>query len=64
MNKNDFEKACAICEHSYFLSTTGSTLCKKKKSTRVVQPDDSCRHFSIDPLKLEPITRKKYVPEI
>lgn len=64
MNKNDYEKACAICEHSYYMSIDKTTLCKRKKCARLVDPEDSCRHFSIDPLKLEPVIRRKYVPEI
>ena len=51
---NEVVECCALCEHSMRLEYRGQLLCKYKNRLSEVDPDEKCRHFEIDLLKLSP----------
>ena len=62
--ENEIQKCCAVCEHAVKLEFKGQYVCKYKDRLANVEPDFVCRHFEPDLLKLEPIPRKKFNPDI
>ncbi len=61
---NEISKCCALCEHSMRLDFKSQYICKYKNSIAEVKPDDCCRHFEFDLLKVEPKPKKKYTFDI
>ena len=56
--KIGYECACVLCEYAQEISQGEYCICTKKG---VVLPDDSCRHFQFDPLKIKVSVSK--IPE-
>lgn len=52
-------ECCALCEYSMKLEYRGQMLCKYKNRLSEVDPDEKCRHFEIDLLKLNPKPRRR-----
>ena len=52
---NDLEKECRLCEYAEKISCEELYMCCKKG---VVEPTFACRHFVLDPLKIEVHVRK------
>ncbi len=46
----EFDRICALCEYSHKISGGEYFVCRKKG---VVAPDNVCRKFTFDPLKME-----------
>ncbi len=58
--QHEIARCCAMCEHAMKLEFRGQYLCKYKNSIKEVEPEDTCRHFEPDLLKLEPKVKKAY----
>ncbi len=56
----DIAKCCAMCEHAMRLEFKRQYLCRYKNNIAEVEPEDICRHFEPDLLKLEPKPKKSY----
>lgn len=59
----DYEKVCALCEHSCFVEFDESYICKYKNRCFAVEETHSCRHFKFDLLKLSPTPRLPYTAD-
>lgn len=55
---------CAYCENSIVMRLCGRVLCKRGGKLREVSDTHSCRSFKLDILKLNPVPRKRYNPDI
>ncbi len=51
LNKNAYEAICRNCKHGRLSPEGDTVLCMKKG---IVDPDDTCRRYSYDPLKRVP----------
>lgn len=56
--KRNYERACVLCEYGQEISQGEYCICTKKG---IVLPNDSCRHFQFDPLKIKVSVSK--IPE-
>ena len=63
-NDKDITMVCGCCENSIVIELTGTVICKRKGKIKQVRDCDTCRHFSLDLLKLDPLPKKKYFPDI
>ena len=54
----DIAECCALCEHSMKLEFRRQYLCKYKNRLSEVDPEERCKHFEIDLLKLSPKPRR------
>lgn len=52
--KDDIERICAYCENAIIISESDICICKE---IGAVSANSTCRHFSLDLLKLTPIPR-------
>ncbi len=59
--KSEMEKSCSLCEHSREIYGGEYFVCRKKG---VMDPNDLCRSFCFDPLKVKVSVRKipKFIP--
>lgn len=55
MSKDNWERACVLCESSRKIEGGEYCVCTKKG---VVSPDFCCRKFRFDPLKMEVTVQK------
>ncbi len=58
--EEDYGKVCALCKYFESLDIDNKCICKYKNSFKTVLPENSCRHFSFDLLKLEPMPKRPY----
>lgn len=56
--KNDYVKACELCEHSRKLNFDGELVCVYKNALKIVSSDYSCKSFSYDLFTLNPEKKK------
>lgn len=62
--ESEYVHCCALCEYCMPLEIKEKYLCKYKGRLAETEPDDVCRHFELDLLKMEPIPKRPYTPEL